>query len=182
MNIIVKTATGHCVVRPDTSWERKSEDLYLPDFAGPLSFSPVVFAHISKPGRSIGIRFASRYYDCISYGMLLYPDKLMDGSPESYAEAICMNHSSFLTYPVEEAFPGPGAEFCLYRDSGLIFRHAHQGRLQIEEAIAQATAKTYIRSGDFIAVELQEREPLCDGAAHIRGTLSDRVLMDFRII
>ena len=31
MNIIVKTFSGHCLVRPDTSWERKSDDFYLPE-------------------------------------------------------------------------------------------------------------------------------------------------------
>ncbi len=182
MNIVVKTASGHCVVRPDTSWVRKNDDLYLPDFAGPLSFSPIVYAHVSRPGKSIGSRFASRYYDSISYGMLLYARNLLDGSPEGYASAICMGHTSFLPYPLEQDFPAPGAEFILSRDDEVIFKCNFQGRQEIENAIVDATEKALIRTGDFVAAELQEMEFLCDGPAIIKGTLDGRLLMDFRII
>ena len=143
MNIVVKTASGHCVVRPDTSWVRKNDDLYLPDFAGPLSFSPIVYAHVSRPGKSIGSRFASRYYDSISYGMLLYARNLLDGSPEGYASAICMGHTSFLPYPLEQDFPAPGAEFILSRDDEVIFKCNFQGRQEIENAIVDATEKAH---------------------------------------
>ena len=181
MNIIVKTASGHCLVRPDTSLERKSGDLYLPDNAGPLFFSPVIYAHISKPGRSVGIRFANRYYNSASYGILLYPRGLMDGTPEAYASAICQNHISFLNYPLE-GFPDPGAYFKLFKDSEEIFKCIYDGRTEIEKAIVEATAGIYIRTGDLIAVELQENRLLCDGQAHIKATLNESVLMDFRII
>ena len=181
MNIIVKTASGHCLVRPDTSLERKSGDLYLPDNAGPLSFSPVIYAHISKPGRSVGIRFANRYYNSISYGLLLYPTGIMDGTAEGYASAICQNHMSFLNYPLE-GFPAPGAYFKLFKDDQEIFRCIYDGRTEIEKAIAEATAGIYIRTGDLIAVELQQNRLLCEGPAHIKATLGEQVLMDFRIL
>lgn len=182
MNIIVKTASGHCVARPDTTWVRKNDDLYLPDFAGPLSFSPIVYAHVSRPGKSIGIRFANRYYDSISYGMLIYAQNLLDGSPEGYASAICMGHTSFLPYPLEQDFPATGAEFILTRDGQEIFKCKYQGRAEIEKAIVDATAMALIRTGDFVAAELQEMMPLCEGPATIKGTLDGRLLMDFRIL
>ena len=182
MNIIVKTASGHCVARPDTTWVRKNDDLYLPDFAGPLSFSPIVYAHVSRPGKSIGIRFANRYYDSISYGMLIYASNLLDGSPEGYASAICMGHTSFLPYPLEQDFPATGAEFMLTMDGQEIFKCKYQGRGEIEEAIVEATAMALIRTGDFVAAELQEMKPLCEGPATIKGTLDGRLLMDFRIL
>ena len=182
MNIIVKTASGHIVARPDTTWVRKNDDLYLPDFAGPLSFSPIVYAHISRPGKSIGSRFASRYYDSISYGMLIYPRNLLDGSPEGYASAICVGHTSFLPYPLEQDFPAPGSEFILYKDDEVIFKCAYPGRAQIEEALVEATARALVRTGDFIAAELQQMEFLCQGPAQIKGALDGRLLMDFRII
>ena len=182
MNIIVKTASGHCVARPDTTWVRKNDDLYLPEFAGPLLFSPIVYAHVSRPGKCIGSRFANRYYDSISYGMLLYAQNLLDGSPEGYASAICMGHTSFLPYPLEQDFPVPGAEFVLYKNDKEIFRCKYEGRAEIEKAIVDATDKALIRTGDFVAAELQEMEPLCQGPAQIKGTLDGRLLLDFRII
>ena len=182
MNIIVKTASGHCVARPDTTWVRKNDDLYLPDFAGALSFSPIVYAHVSRSGKSIGSRFANRYYDSISYGMLLYAQNLLDGSPEGYASAICMGHTSFLPYPLEQDFPAPGAEFILCKDDEEIFKCKYEGRAEIEKAIVDATAMALIRTGDFVAAELQEMKFLCQGPATIKGILDGRLLLDFRIL
>ncbi|MCR4864286.1 MAG: hypothetical protein K5850_03905 [Bacteroidales bacterium] len=182
MNIIVKTFSGHCLVRPDTSWERKSDDFYLPDGAGPLLYSPVVYAHISKPGKSVAFRFAGRYYDSISYGMLLYPQGLLDGTPEGYAASICLDHISLLPYPLQQAFPAPGAEFKLSVDGRELFKCCYDGRYEIEKAIADATARILVRAGDLIAVELKEKEILCQGPAHINAVLGDATLMDFRII
>ena len=182
MNIIVKTFSGHCLVRPDTSWERKSGDLYLPDGAGPLSYCPVLYAHVSKPGKGVGLRFAGRYYDGISYGMLFYPEGLLDGTPEGYAAAICMDHISCLPYPLEQAFPAPGAEFRLYKDGEVIFGCCYGGPYEIEKAIADATDRILMRAGDLIAVELQDRRPLGQAPANIKGTLDGRLLLDFRII
>ena len=59
MNIPVITVSGKVIVRPDTTWERDNEDLYLPDFVNSLSWTPVFFARVSKPGRWIGPAFAS---------------------------------------------------------------------------------------------------------------------------
>lgn len=182
MNIIVKTFSGHCLVRPDTSWERKSDDYYLPDGAGPLSYSPVIYAHVSRPGKSVGLRFAGRYFDSISYGMLLYPEGLMDGTPEGYASAICLDHISFLPYPLQQDYPAPGAEFKLSRDGEEIFNCCYDGRYEIEKAVCEATAGFLIRTGDLIAVELKEKEFLCNGPAMIKGTLEGRLVLDFRIL
>ena len=53
MNIVVFSSDSNVFVRPDTTWERDNEDLYVPEFINTLSWTPVLFARISKPGRSI---------------------------------------------------------------------------------------------------------------------------------
>ena len=99
MNIVVVNSSSRVFVRPDTTWERDNEDLYVPVFIGSLAWTPVIFAHISKPGRSIGARFGARYYDLVGAGVQLYPEDLMDGSAEGFACACCLDHSSFLPSP-----------------------------------------------------------------------------------
>ena len=94
MNIIVLTQSGRVVSRPDTSWEKDSRDIYLPDFVKALSLSPVLFVKVTKPGRSISERFASRYHDSFGFGCLLYAEDLMDSHPEAYASASCLDHTS----------------------------------------------------------------------------------------
>lgn len=62
MNIALKTYSGSIVVRPDTTWERDNEDLFLPDFVTGLEFTPVLAIQVTRPGRSISSKFAGRYY------------------------------------------------------------------------------------------------------------------------
>lgn len=189
MNIIVRTAEGHTVVRPDTTWEKDNEDFYPPEFVNCISASPVLFARISKPGRSVGVRFASRYYDAVNFGVLLYPETPEGLRGEEYAQACCLDHTSFLPTPLflpitlgEET-----NEFVLSRDGNRFFscngREATTG--MIEEAIAEATKMVYIRTGDIVAIELADRQPMTtreDGRTKVNGSWCDNQTIDFSII
>ncbi len=77
MNIIVRTAGGRVIARPDTTWVRKNEDFFPPDFVSALSFTPVLYARISKAGRCIGADFARRHFGETGFGLLLYPADLL---------------------------------------------------------------------------------------------------------
>lgn len=186
MNIIVKTSSGHITVRPDTTWEKDNEDFYPPEFVDELTYSPVLFARILKPGRSVGRKFASRYYDSIGFGVLLYPDNMLDGTPEGYAQAICLDHTSFLPSPM---FPPERLEknghFRLFRNEHDLFVFDQPLLNMIEDAIVEATKLLYIRTGDLIAIELAPRKPLTirpDVSSHITGTFDNNEIIDFQII
>ena len=152
MNIVVLSPSGKTFVRPDTTWERANEDFYVPEFISRISASRVLYVRVCKPGRSVGEKFAERYYDSFGYGALLYPEDLIDGSPEGFACASCLDHSSFLSgelSPKEELDPGLRVRVC--------------------RAIAEVTRFCYIRIGDLIAIETSPREALCsreDGSFH----------------
>ena len=96
MNVVVLTSVGNVVVRPDTTWERDNEDFYVPSFIDSLKYSPVLFARVCKPGRSIGEKFASRYFDAVGYGVLLYPTELLAIKEQGWAAASCLDHTTFL--------------------------------------------------------------------------------------
>ena len=186
MNIILKTSSGHITVRPDTTWEKDNEDFYPPEFVDSLTCSPVLFARILKPGRSVGRKFASRYYDSAGYGVLLYPENLLDGTPEGYAQAICLDHTSFLPAPT---FPPQLLEedgrFRLFRNDEEIFTFDRPSLNMIEDALVQATGLLYIRTGDLIAIELAAREPLAvrtDGRIRIEGIFGKNKVLDFQIV
>lgn len=190
MNIVVITSNGKCIVRPDTTWERDNEDFFPPEFVDRLSYSPVLFARISKPGRSVGEKFADRYYDGIGYGVLLYPQDLVDGSETGYACASCLDHTTFLPFPLYNKITlGQGNEFKLYVSKGTtpsrrIFVHDAGTAQMIEAAIAEATKYVYVRSGDILAIELKPRRALCrraDGEVSVKGKYCGNITMDFRI-
>lgn len=187
MNILVKTAGGRIIVRPDTTWEKDNEDVYLPEFVDELSWTPVLFARISKPGRSVGKEFADRYYDGIGYGVLLYPENLIDGAQEGFACASCLDHTSFLPTPVynKVTLGRENNEFIVSKDGNEIFRYNSGTAEMVEQAIVEATKYCYVRVGDLLAIELKPREALAsrlDGKCQIDGTYCDNFLLEFKII
>ena len=187
MNIPVITANGKVIVRPDTTWERDNEDVYLPEFVDSLSWTPVFFARVSKPGRSIGEKFASRYYDAIGYGVLLYPENLIDGSEEGFACACCLDKTSFLPFPLYNpvTLGVPGNEFVLSSEDRELFRSSAGSRELAEQALVKASSYCYLRVGDIVAVELQPRAKLCtrtDGSVRVKGTWCENPTVDFQVI
>lgn len=187
MNIIVKTSTGRITVRPDTTWEKDNEDFYPPEFVDELTYAPVLFARILKPGRSVGKKFAPRYYDSVGFGVLLYPENLIDDSPESYAQAICLDHTSFLPAPFfpPESLKQEANRFTIECDGQQLFSCDTASPNMIEDAIVEATRMVYIRTGDLVAIELSPRSPLIArpaAAAHFTGSFVSSKVLDFQII
>ncbi len=168
MNIVVLTYSGKVTVRPDTTWEKDGEDFYVPDFVDRLGWTPVVFARVTRPGRSIGARFAGRYFESTGHGVLLYPEDLMDGSEEGYACASCLDHTSFL--PGTLLPKTACADFSVRRGEEEIFRCEGTPAGRLEEAISEVSRFCYLRTGDLVAIEMQARRPLCtrdDGGCRI---------------
>ena len=184
MNIIVKTYSGRIIVRPDTTWEKDNEDFYPPDFVSRMTFTPVITAKICKPGRSIGLKFAGRYFDLTGFGMLIYPENMIDGSTEGFACASCLDHTSFLPAPRFKAEEiSAENKFSISKDGKEIYSEKGYGMDMIEQAIFEATSKIYIRTGDLMAIELAERNTLTENNnAKIEGLYEGHKLLDFNII
>ncbi len=186
MNVIVKTFAGNIIVRPDTTWEKDNEDIFPQDFIDKLTLTPVLFARICKPGRSVGLRFSSRYYDSANYGVLLYPENLIGSGAEDFASASCIDHTSFLPAPLYQkcVFGNPENEFILKRVEEEIFHTNTEGTLRLEQAIEEVTKRIYIRTGDLIAIELTPRIPVWskeEGAVNIHATFCGNDTIDFNI-
>ena len=194
MNIVVVNSSSRVFVRPDTTWERDNEDLYVPEFIGSLAWTPVIFAHISKPGRSIGARFGARYYDLVGAGVQLYPEDLMDGSAEGFACACCLDHSSFLPSPelaredydsALESCGSPASLLSLTLDGKPLEFDCAGPVPNFPDAIALASRYCYLRTGDLLAIELSPPRTLCsrnDGSVHIEGCFKKRKTIDFKLI
>ncbi len=198
MNIIVKTTSGRCYCRPDTTWEREDKDLFSPDSVNSFLYTPVLFARICKAGKCVGRKFAERYYESAGYGLLLYAGDLMDGSPLSIASASCLDHTSVLpsAMSARTALENAQEPFILYKDGKEIFRSGETDTGMIESAISEASSFVSLRIGDMIAIELAEPAALADREAQsdadrtgtsmyrneIRGTFRGEGLFCFNII
>lgn len=187
MNIIVLTSEGNVTTRPDTTWEKDNEDFYVPEDIHSIKFAPVLFARISKPGRSIEEKFASRHYDAIGYGVFLYPSEYLDIPRQGWACANCLDHTSFLPHPLfnPATLSLKTNSFELKKNGRSIFLHPADTVESVEQAVSKVSTRCYLRTGDFVVKELSAPKDLCTSAekeVQIRGTYCDNETIDFKII
>ncbi len=184
MNITVQTFGGTICCRPDTTWERENRDFFSPGCVSSIHWSPVVFARISKAGKCVGEKFASRYYDAMGFGMLMY---IGDFLPD-IASSSCADHTTILPFPLYNTivFDNPDNVFSVNADGALLCSCGTEGcRKAIEEAICKSSVLTSVRTGDIIAVELAAPSLLSsrnDKEKAVAATFCDNDLFDFKII
>lgn len=188
MNIIVKPyGSISCYCRPDTTWERENRDYYVPDCINELHWAPVIFVRISKAGKCIGEKFASRYYDAFNFGAMLY---CHGGSEDNVAFSSCADHSSILPTPLYNlAVMDNGENSCEIRKKGEIIFHTEmkeiEGKALIEEAICRASKLTSLRIGDFVAVELAPLSFLAareEGGTEMTASFCENDLFDLKLV
>lgn len=129
MNIIVVRPDGTFYTRPDTTLERDPKDFYLPDDLSSVTAQPCTYVRIIKAGKAVPERFATRYFDAVGRGVLLYCD---NGIP----------HIDYSSYFFQECTP---AANCL---PGEISRICGE--------ISRITAHISVRYADIIAFESGE--------------------------
>lgn len=145
MNIIVKPKKSDlCYCRPDTTWEREAKDYYVPECVRDMFWVPVIFVRISKAGKCISPKFASRYYDSFNFGTLLYC-----GSEDGQDMISCADHTSLLPSPML------GTEQLKDDEKELV-----------EDAICKASKLISVRIGDYVAIELDEVRQLTANEAN----------------
>ena len=111
---------------------------------------------------------------------------MLDGTPEGYAQAICLDHTSFLPTPMfQPQRLEEDGRFSLFRNEVELFTFDRPSLNMIEDALVEATKLLYIRTGDLIAIELSARTPLTtrnNAITNITGTFGQDKVLDFQII
>ena len=192
MNIIVKPyGSKLCCCRPDTTWERENRDFYSPECVNEILWTPVVFARISKAGKCIGKKFASRYYDSIGCGILMYC-QISDSEIAS-----CVDHTSILPMPLynpvvleeEKVFEVsrngvPVAVLSSKVTTDDMSVERIEWRHLLEEALCKASQLTSLRIGDFVAVELAPVAGLAtreNKEVSVKGSFCENEIFNFMI-
>ena len=184
MNIIVKPyGSDMCYCRPDTTWERENKDLYSPECVNEWHWTPILFARISKAGKCISPKFASRYYDGLNFGALLY----IGGSETAFAS--CADHTSTLPLPLFNpvVLETEGNKVEMFKNENSIYSEVTSAAMlhKVEEAICKASQLTSLRIGDFVAVELAPSASLAiksEGSLSFKATFCENEIFNFRII
>ncbi len=186
MNIIVKPyGSCACYCRPDTTWERENKDFYSPECVNELHWAPILFVRVSKAGKCIGEKFASRYYDAFGFGALMYVGDMMP----CLASASCADHTSLLPFPLYNPIVLENEEntYEVIKNDESIFNIGSGSALkaEIEAAICKASQLTSLRIGDFVAVELAPVALLAsrpNGDASLKAVYCENELYNIRLI
>ena len=183
MNIIVKPYDYKlCYCRPDTTWEKESRDLYMPEGVDKILWTPVVFARICKAGKFVSEKFVTRYYDSVGFGVLLYSGE------DSIAYSSCIDHSSILPLPLYNTVVLENNEnhFIINIDSSeRDFKMEDNIKKDIESAICTASKRTSLRIGDIVGIELAGMEELLErpGAeSRLTAKFCENNLFDLKVI
>lgn len=187
MNIIVRPyGRDLCYCRPDTTWERENKDFYVPDGVESLEWAPIIFVRISKAGKCIGRKFASRYHDAFNFGVLLYGITAEETAERAFSS--CMDHTSLLPFPLYNTvvMETEGNVCKIFRNDVEIFSVPSSGLLEtVENAICSASRFTSLRIGDFVAVELAPLSTLVsddEGSASLKASFCENNLYDIKIL
>ena len=184
MNIVVKPyGSDMCCCRPDTTWERENRDLYSPECVNAWEWTPVLFARVSKAGKCISPKFASRYYDSLNFGALLY----IGGVDKACGS--CADHTSILPLPLYNpvVFEAEGNTLEICKNDEVIFSLETPANLlqAAEEAICKASQLTSLRIGDYVAVELAPASVLAEkteGSLSFKATFCENDIFNIKMI
>ena len=198
MNIIVKPyGSTLCCCRPDTTWERENRDFYSPECVNEVTWTPVVFARISKAGKCIGRKFAERYFDGFGCGMLMYckvgedlcscVDRTSILPMPLYNPVVLENNEDFVVTKNGEPITTKqhSSVISTERHSPVISTERSEWRNLLCEALCSASLLTSLRIGDYVAVELAPQEILAtreEGTVSVKGTFCENDIFDFKMI
>lgn len=183
MNIIVKPYEQKlCYCRPDTTWEKESRDLYIPEGVDKVFWTPVVFAKVCKAGKCISPKFIQRYYDAVGFGALLYCND------DNIAFSSCLDHTSILPMPLYNPLVFENTENSFVLKTGentTIFNTSEKMKQTLEEAICRASERVSLRIGDMVAVELDQPAIMADrteGEVNLSADFCENNLFDLKVI
>lgn len=176
MNFLVYSTDGRASVRPDSSRCKDNGDYYVPDGIRELSYTAVVYARMCRSGKAVGAEFASRYYDAVGMGILIYPD----------GETI-FDKTSLLPMPLYNpiTLEQESNVFKATKDGAQLFSFTTVGmKAAIENAIVGCSRNTTIRKGDFVIAELSAQQILCDskdGGCSLKANFCHNETIDMEV-
>ena len=183
MNIVVKPyESALCYCRPDTTWEKESRDLYIPEGVDKVLWAPVVFAKVCKAGKCVSKKFVARYYDAVGFGALVYCND------EAIAFSSCMDHTSILPMPLYNPviFENEDNTFVLKAgEMSEAFKTTEAMKVCLEEAICKASERVSLRIGDMVALELAPLKVIAErqtGETNMKAEFGENNLFDLKVI
>lgn len=138
IGFVNRNGTAQMVLKGDSSLLVNRKPFFVPEWSTDVRMTPCVVLRVSRLGKNIQSRFASRYYDAIAPGA--------DMQAADYVEKADWVHAWAFDYSmVVGTFIGTDHPYWEDIDNKTIIR--------CNEAICQASAVMTIRQGDMVFVD-----------------------------
>lgn len=177
------TETPAFYVLPDTSLLKDSRPFFVPNFAMPCSIGLQLAIRISRLGRSIGSRFANRYYDATTVAATFTARKHFDRLREQglpWTEAKAFEGSIAIgTWQPLEVFPQK--LFLNIGEHNIIEGVIADMLYPIDNIIFHISRIMTLRQGDILLLGSMNKEFFIQPDTHISGTMDNTEVLHFNI-
>lgn len=160
MNIIAVKQDGSFCFRPDSTLNHQFLDYYLPDAVTAIEAVPVIYTRLVKAGKCIAQRFAHRYFDSFAFGFLI--NDCTPGIPEAMRFSLDQTSVMGMDFSAMDLLPSCRFTFEVNGE----IRYSAGALPGVEEfaaALAAVTARSMLRLGDIVAIELAPATALKQG-------------------
>jgi hypothetical protein len=172
-----------CYLRPDTALLRNNAAFYYPDFTTELVARVCAVVRVCRLGRSIGSRFAARYYDAVGAGVTFTAVDLLVrcvAEEKPWDVAVSFDYSA----AVSREFIGVEQ----WRESQHALRACHEGDIpltfdnmqEVDKIIVYVSNFMTLKIGDYIFIPLSSPFPVQRGH-HIETFCMDKKMLEVAI-
>lgn len=144
-------------VLTDSSILRSDNPFFVPDFDTEFIACPSLAVRIDRLGKSIAPRFASRYYNEATVGVVVVARRLLgelrrEGMP--WDRAVAFDRSCFIGEFRAASTILDGGDIELTCGDSRILINAGQLRLGVDETVAEVSRTNTLKTGDLILCSL----------------------------
>lgn len=188
MNIIVTPYKSNSFYfRPDNTLQRDCcKDFFIPNGVNKLTATPILYVKVSKAGKAVSQKFASRYYQSFGYGVMINCHFEGNDDPVmKFYAATSVDNSSIIPMPLWniEAINGEMTNFSLIINNIEVFKSTENpiDVEEIESQIAVVSKNCSLRIGDLIAFELTSHEIELSQGDSLQAIIGEMNQIDFKI-
>ena len=160
IGFVYRDGKGEMVLKGDSCLLNGRKPMFMPDSTQELGVTECLVLRVSRLGKEIAPKFASRYYDAVAPGadftaLDILREAQLNGRP--WTQAIAFDYSLAIGEWVETSAFG-------YQPSEYV--------LSPEEAVAEASKMMTIRQGDLIYIQRAQAPRLVHKEEIIRATIN----------
>lgn len=175
-------------MKPDTAVVKNNDPVYYPDFTNDLHYEVELVVRISKMGKHIEEKFASKYYDQIGLGIDftardIQAELKQKGLPWERAKAFDQSAVVGQFWSVEEFEDIQNTTFELYKnDVRVQIGNTVDMIFTINQLIANISKMCTLKVGDIIFTGTPSGVGPVKKGDQLRGVLNTKVSFDFPIL